>query len=213
MDSVRVSSHYGQSFDVEQCHRCGGMWFDTYEHLRLAPHEVGRLEALDGVALSKSVNVPANLLCPKDGTRLDTFQDINFPADIIVESCATCDGLWFNTGELREYADAKKRRHGSERRPRAALLARTFLDLHTNKEKGERDTTIQHAGQKEALLQFLARVMRPGLSGKLSLVLAPLWILIAMLYAASRTEDKLHVNMHEFKALLTEVENSFQPPV
>jgi len=207
METVQVRSHYGQACAIEQCQSCGGMWFDAYEHHRVADDQVAQLDSLNTKALARSTNIAGTLICPKDGTELKPFVDINFPADIVVESCPHCDGLWFNCGELSAYRTHVGTARGDQPpRSRTALLADAFLSLNATKEKAERDRAMRKAAQRETLLQLLVRVLRPSASNKASVVLAPLWIVLAVLYAASSTDDKLYVDMEEFKKLLTEAE-------
>jgi len=128
--TVKVETHYGRPFYVEQCGRCGGLWFDKYEQNRISNEDVEELENVDEKALSKNARISKSLHCPKDSSALTLFKDINFPKDITIESCGKCGGLWFNKGELRRFKfhfrkigpEKKKRRSSSSALTHAFMM-------------------------------------------------------------------------------------------
>lgn len=46
-----------------------------------------------------------NLVCPRDGTPLDARV---YEADIEVDSCGSCRGMWLDKGEIEEIEDSKE---------------------------------------------------------------------------------------------------------
>ena len=113
MRQVKVMSHYGQAIVLEQCAKCGGIWFDESELYRAKQGEAARIEMLDVEELRSPAAIQnASLLCPRDGAVLSRFQDRYFPGDIILERCPSCNGVWLNRGQFtryQEYREALKR--------------------------------------------------------------------------------------------------------
>lgn len=109
MHQVTVQSHYGQPIFLEQCEKCGGIWFDEAELYRAKLGEAEKIESINSELLQTSTEIKkAKLLCPKDDTELHLFTDKNFPQSIIVERCPTCSGFWLNRGEFTRYQKARR---------------------------------------------------------------------------------------------------------
>jgi Zn-finger nucleic acid-binding protein len=109
MHQVKVLSHYGQPIFLEQCEKCGGIWFDESELFRAKQGEAGRIDSLDAEILRAPSKVDNSLHnCPKDGAKLFRFTDKYFPEGIIVERCPVCDGFWLNRGEFTKYQKARQ---------------------------------------------------------------------------------------------------------
>lgn len=209
MQVVQVVSHYEKPFEVEQCPQCGGMWFDAYEHHRVAERDVARLDVLDEKQLATKVCVKNTLQCPKDDTRLYVFRDIQFPRDIIVESCRTCGGLWFNKGELQKYRAffLKKWPRKKSTKTGTALLTNYFLQVNSAHEQKKREGEAVKAFSKESLLSLITfLVFQPvGVAQKAMLQVGPLWALFEKLLGVSAA-TQVHVDMQEFRSLLEEVQ-------
>jgi len=109
MHPVRIESHYGQPIILDQCERCGGIWFDESELFRARQGESERIEMLDAGALraSSEMSNPTRL-CPRDGAGLFRFTDTHFPEDIILERCPSCRGIWLNRGVFAEYQKGRR---------------------------------------------------------------------------------------------------------
>ena len=109
MYEVRVDSHYGLPVWLDQCPKCGGIWFDKSE-LFMAKHgEAEKVDLLDTVLLSKkSVMQTAKLICPRDNTELVRFTDRYFPQDIVLVRCPVCDGMWLNRGEFKKFQTVRR---------------------------------------------------------------------------------------------------------
>jgi Zn-finger nucleic acid-binding protein len=109
MHQVKVESHYGQPIILEQCNKCGGLWFDKFELHRTKLGEAEKIELLDSVSLRTPSNIQGfELICPKDQAKLARFTDPYFPKSIIVERCPVCDGFWLNRGEFTNYQKARQ---------------------------------------------------------------------------------------------------------
>ncbi|RPJ63009.1 MAG: hypothetical protein EHM12_03310 [Dehalococcoidia bacterium] len=104
MKHVQVMSHYGHMIDLEQCEKCGGIWFDESEMYSAKQGEAEKIEALN-VEILRSPSIIENdvHICPRDKTVLQRFSDSYFPRDIILESCPLCHGIWLNRGMFTKY--------------------------------------------------------------------------------------------------------------
>jgi len=104
MHQVQVLSHYGQPIFLDQCEKCGGLWFDQSELYRARQGEAEKIEALDSSALRSPSDIEnADLRCPRDRAGLIQFSDNYFPQGIIVARCPLCNGFWLNRGEFTRY--------------------------------------------------------------------------------------------------------------
>ena len=109
MKQVKVESHYGQTLILDQCPKCGGIWFD---HLELYSVKQGQAEKIDGIRTdtlrTSSLIEKSDLFCPVDSRTLVNFQDPYFPKDIILARCPACRGFWLNRGEFIKYQDFRQ---------------------------------------------------------------------------------------------------------
>jgi Zn-finger nucleic acid-binding protein len=108
MRPVSINSHYGQPMTVDQCEKCGGIWFDESELFRAGRGEAEKIEALNTEAFitpSQAENLV--LACPRDQVQLFRFTDKHFPESIILERCPTCHGIWLNRGDFSRYQKAR----------------------------------------------------------------------------------------------------------
>lgn len=109
MDEVKTSSHYGIPIVIDQCKKCGGLWFDDTELYRTqhgAAHRINK--RLDASRLRKISSFQNKIFtCPRDGAKLKVFRDRTFPATIDIEMCPKCSGFWFNHGEFVKFQDGR----------------------------------------------------------------------------------------------------------
>jgi Zn-finger nucleic acid-binding protein len=104
MHQVKIIAHYGQPIILDQCEKCGGIWFDESELFRAKQGEAEKIELLDEEKLRTPTRIEnANLLCPIDQAALFRFTDKYFPEDIILEHCPSCTGIWLNRGIFTKY--------------------------------------------------------------------------------------------------------------
>jgi Zn-finger nucleic acid-binding protein len=59
------------------------------------------------------------LSCPKCGGRFETYPNYG-PGNVVIDSCATCDVVWLDFGEMRTMVDAPGRDRGNRQVPRLA---------------------------------------------------------------------------------------------
>ena len=109
MHQVKTCSHYGQPIILEQCSRCGGIWFDESE-LFMAKHgEAEKIEALDTEVLHTPLEIrKAVRKCPRDKRELFRFKDRYFPKGIILERCPSCGGIWLNRGDFFKFQQVRR---------------------------------------------------------------------------------------------------------
>ena len=83
LKEVYVEANYGRALLLDQCHRCGGIWFDTWELYYLNDAEAKRLDAVDmNIFLADNPAQKGSGLCPRcNNTSLESFQDPNLPSD------------------------------------------------------------------------------------------------------------------------------------
>ncbi len=109
MHQVKIESHYGLPVILEQCKRCGGIWFDKLELFMAKQGQAEKIELLDSEILSTPSTIEkSKLICPRDQAELVRFTDRDFPKSIIVERCPVCDGFWLNRGEFTKYQKARQ---------------------------------------------------------------------------------------------------------
>ena len=109
MHQVSIVSHYGQSIILDQCEKCGGIWFDESELFRARQGEAGKVEPLDQEALRTPSRIDnPQLICPRERSQLFRFTDKHFPDSIILTRCPSCHGIWLNRGEFTKYQQARQ---------------------------------------------------------------------------------------------------------
>lgn len=109
MNPAEIVSHYGQVIRLDQCPKCGGLWFDKSELYRAKLDQAEKIENVDAELLTDpTVMQTPRLLCPREGTELIRFDDQYFPSGIIVAKCPVCEGFWLNRGEFTKYQNARR---------------------------------------------------------------------------------------------------------
>jgi len=104
MCPVKVMSHYDHPIYLEQCEKCGGIWFDESELYSAGQGEAEKIEALSAELLRNPSVIENDILtCPRDKTGLQRFSDRYFPREITLERCPSCHGIWLNRGMFIKY--------------------------------------------------------------------------------------------------------------
>jgi len=110
MHQVKIVSHYGGPIIVDQCERCGGIWFDQSELFRAKQGEAEEIEVLNTEMLrTPSVIEDSTLLCPRDQAAMTRFTDKYFPQDIVLVRCPSCHGIWLNRGTFTKYQQFRQK--------------------------------------------------------------------------------------------------------
>lgn len=108
MRPVTIQSHYGQPVIIDQCEKCGGIWFDESELFRAGRGEAAKIESLNTELLMTPTPVDDLILdCPKDHVQLFRFTDKKFPESIVLARCPECRGIWLNRGDFTKYQQAR----------------------------------------------------------------------------------------------------------
>jgi len=84
--------------DVDQCDRCGGIWFDAHELERVLG--LGHLEPLQRRGAPRPGDDDRPGHCPRCGGDGYLVRIISPHAKIHVDTCAVCGGKWLDGGEI-----------------------------------------------------------------------------------------------------------------
>lgn len=104
MHQVKIVGHYGGPIIIDQCEKCGGIWFDEAELFRAKQGEAEKIEVLDaGILQAPSTIENSTLFCPRSGAKMDRFTDRYLPQDIVLVRCRLCHGIWLNRGMFTKY--------------------------------------------------------------------------------------------------------------
>lgn len=108
-NTVSVKSlNPGMVVNLDQCPKCGGIWFDQDELYQVPIDEAKKIDAADKDLLEKIVPISSILLCPIDKIKLSRLIDPNIPQDVHIFRCPKCSGAWLNKGELIKFDEEKK---------------------------------------------------------------------------------------------------------
>ena len=130
MHEVKVVSHYGQPIIVDQCERCGGIWFDESGLFRAKQGEAEKIEALNTEMLrTPSVIENSTLFCPRDQGAMQRFTDKYFPQDIILVRCPSCHGIWLNRGTFTKYQQFREKLMPKKKGPADERLEKAIAPL------------------------------------------------------------------------------------
>ena len=149
MHQVRISTHYGQLITVDQCEKCGGIWFDESELFRARQGEADRIEALDpGILHSPSMTDDSKLFCPRDKTEMHRFTERHFPSDIILVRCLSCRGIWLNRGMFTTYQRFREElMRSKEKSPEDRRLEASINELVEAYRAGRSSDTLKNLGE------------------------------------------------------------------
>jgi Zn-finger nucleic acid-binding protein len=140
MHQVKMGGHYGEQIIVDQCEKCGGIWFDEAELFRAKQGEAEKIEALNTEILrTPSVIENSTLFCPRSGTAMHRFTDKYFPQDIVLVRCPLCHGIWLNRGLFTKYQQFRY----ELMRPKKKSIAK----LMKSYESGRPTSTLRRLGE------------------------------------------------------------------
>lgn len=112
MEEVKTSSHYGIPVVLDQCSKCGGLWFDESELYRTKYGAAQRIEKRLDVGKLKKFTLMENqiMLCPRDNATLKKISDSYGFKNIQIDICPKCGGLWFNYGDFTKFQDVRAKK-------------------------------------------------------------------------------------------------------
>jgi len=138
MSKVKTRSHYDIPVILDQCPKCGGLWFEKDELFRTKYGEAKKIEPINTKKLKEDVLLKKTaLFCPSDGEKLKIFQDPNFPKDLQIESCLKCGNFWFNKGEFRKFQKIQTARKKDQKKSdeKAEKQIENLLGLYRTSDK------------------------------------------------------------------------------
>jgi Zn-finger nucleic acid-binding protein len=149
MHQVKITSHYGQPIILEQCEKCGGIWFNESELYRAKQGEAEKIELLDTETLRNPTKIEnSTLACPRDQAILFQFTDKYFPKDIILERCPVCNGIWLNRGIFTKYQRFRQElKRPKERSPEDKKLEESISQLIASHQSGRTTDTLGKLGR------------------------------------------------------------------
>jgi Zn-finger nucleic acid-binding protein len=149
MHQVKITSHYGQPIILEQCEKCGGIWFDESELYRAKEGEAEKIESLDSESLRNPTKIESStLICPRDQAVLFQFTDKYFPRDIILERCPLCNGVWLNRGIFTKYQRFRQElKRPKERSSEDKKLEESVSQLIASYQSGRTTDTLGNLGR------------------------------------------------------------------
>jgi len=156
MHQVRIVTHYGQPIIVDQCEKCGGIWFDESELFLAKQGEAEKIEVLNTAILrTPTMTDSSKLMCPKDQTAMHRFTDKYFPQDIVLVRCPSCHGIWLNRGIFTKYQQFRQERM----RPKEKNLPDKTLEENINQLIASHQSG-RSGGTLERLGKFLSTPMK-----------------------------------------------------
>lgn len=154
MHDVKLETHYGTDLVIEQCKKCGGLWFDALEVFRAKAGSaddfgIENIDTIDLPVLYNDSILPSEkLFCPIDRQKLKPFSDRRYPEDLQVQQCSLCGGMWLNRGEFQLFE-----------KHREAIRNRRVLDEKSKKTPEEKQKDVEF---NETMRQVYEQAMEAG---------------------------------------------------
>lgn len=148
MRQVKTVGHYGGPIIVDQCEKCGGIWFDESELFRAKQGEAEKIEILNTEILRTPSTIEnSNLICPRDQTAMHHFTDKYFPQDIVLVRCPSCHGIWLNRGMFTKYQQFRQELMRQKKKsPQDEGLKESIATLIESYESGRSTETLRRLG-------------------------------------------------------------------
>jgi Zn-finger nucleic acid-binding protein len=145
MHEVKIVSHYGVPIIIDQCEKCGGIWFDEAELFRAKQGEAERIETLDAEILRTPATIEnSTLLCPRSEVKMRRFTDRYFPQDIVLVRCPLCHWIWLNRGAFRKYQQFRQGlMRPKKKSPQDEGLQKNITHLVKSYESGRSTETLK----------------------------------------------------------------------
>lgn len=148
MHRVKIAGHYGEPIVIDQCKKCGGIWFDESELFRARQGESEKVEMLDTATLrTHSMIKKPDLTCPRDEAAMQLFADKHFPPDIVLVRCPSCHGIWLNRGTFTKYQQFRQELIHANKSPQDEEVKDRIAQLVASYEAGCSDGTLKRLGE------------------------------------------------------------------
>jgi Zn-finger nucleic acid-binding protein len=93
-----------EGVEIDRCEHCGGIWFDAGEVEVLQSAEAAAAIDTGEARAGKKYNVIDDYPCPRCGGEMEKQTDAQ-QTHIWFETCADCEGSFFDAGEFRDLAE------------------------------------------------------------------------------------------------------------
>jgi Zn-finger nucleic acid-binding protein len=145
---VKTVGHYGGPIIVDQCEKCGGIWFEESELFRAKQGEAEKIEMLNtGILRTPSTFENSTLICPRDKAAMHRFTDKYFPQDIVLVRCPLCHGIWLNRGMFTKYQQFRQElMRPKGKSPQDEGLKESIATLIESYESGRSTETLRRLG-------------------------------------------------------------------
>lgn len=148
MQQVKIESHYDQPIILEQCRKCGGIWFDESELFRAKQGEADKIELMDTEILRSPSHIEKSVLvCPRDHSELYRFDDQYFPRGILLERCPSCKGIWLNRGDFTRFQEIRRELQGERRIKDDGKIKEELEKILAAHNDGRSNETLQNIGR------------------------------------------------------------------
>jgi Zn-finger nucleic acid-binding protein len=124
MNDRTAKSHYGRPVSVSQCPGCAGIWIDGPVVFTLSRDSAVEVDSETRIEEIATEPREVSIYCPRCEIPLNEQTGSGLPKGLRIDYCGTCDGFWFDKGELMIYKaylesrrqsmrarDAKEREH------------------------------------------------------------------------------------------------------
>jgi Zn-finger nucleic acid-binding protein len=148
MHQVKIVSHYGVPIIIDQCAKCGGIWFDEAELFRAKQGEAEKIEMLDAEILRTPSPIEnSTLFCPRSEAAMHRFTDKYLPQDIVLVRCPLCHGIWLNRGMFTKYQQFRQElMRPKKKSPQDERMKESIAQLVASYESGRSTETLRKLG-------------------------------------------------------------------
>jgi Zn-finger nucleic acid-binding protein len=149
MRQVKTVGHYGGPIIIDQCEKCGGIWFDEAELFRAKQGEAEKIEMWDTEILRTPSTIENSILfCHRDKAAMHRFTDKYFPEDIVLARCPSCHGFWLNRGVFTKYQQFRQELMPPKKTsPQDEKLKKTIGYLVKSCESGRSPEALRRLGE------------------------------------------------------------------
>ncbi|NQV14035.1 zf-TFIIB domain-containing protein [bacterium] len=91
-----------EGIEVNRCTNCYGLWFDSFEQEDLKKLSGAEVIDIADVDIGRKQNLKTEIRCPVDHVEMIQETDRQ-QAHIQFERCPECQGVYFDSGEFRDY--------------------------------------------------------------------------------------------------------------
>jgi Zn-finger nucleic acid-binding protein len=120
--------YYCNKLVVDQCDKCGGVWFDSHEIYQIDNVELAKYNSCNKEKYLQETKQKEVLTCPKDGTILLKFKNGSLIDHLNFQICPACQGIWTNVYDLKKFG-ARKVKISHNQKEREVEVGDTALEI------------------------------------------------------------------------------------